>query len=434
MKKLCDFSTSSVLVVSLLAIGALPSAAQVAEKSESTDLVANGQVADARTTSKETSSELELESENPVFDRLPTLDRTEEFEDPVNAASLDDYVLGGGDQIRIEIFNAPEINGDDTLYTVLVNGKVVLPWIGDVSVRGLSVQETGQAIAARYAEFLNEPVVNIRLVTPRPMRVAVVGEVNRPGAYTTGQGAGTGPSGTNEDQLRVGELRTVIEAIQTSGGITQLADVRNVQVSRVNANGSERMISVNLWALLMEGDLSQDMTLRDGDTVVVPTATSINLEESQAVAAASFSPDTIGVNVVGEVADPSLVSISPNSSLNQAILAAGGFDNQRARTGSVQLIRLNPNGTVTERTIEVDFSASLNEETNPIVRNNDIVIVSRSGLAGAFDFLDILGAAANAIINPVRGVVGIFDTLDEINDRRERRDDDDDNDDDFNNL
>jgi polysaccharide export outer membrane protein len=209
----------------------------------------------------------------------------------------------------------------------------------------------------------------------------------------------------------------VIEAIQTSGGITPLADVRNVQVSRLNANGSERLIRVNLWALLMEGDLSQDITLRDGDTVLVPTATAINLEESQAVAAASFAPDTIGVNVVGEVADPSLVNISPNSSLNQAILAAGGFDNQRAQTGSVQLIRLNPNGTVMERTIEVDFSAGLNEETNPLVRNNDIIIVSRSGLASGFDFFDLLGDAANAIINPVRGVIGIFNTLDEINNR-----------------
>ncbi|NJN86894.1 MAG: polysaccharide transporter [Leptolyngbyaceae cyanobacterium SL_7_1] len=318
------------------------------------------------------------------------------------------YILGAGDQIQIDIFNVPELSGENGTYTVLVDGSLNLPWIGKVMVGGYTLQESADTIAARYAEYINEPLVTISLLAARPMRVAIVGEVNRPGAYTTGQGVGTGPAGLVEGQLRAGELRTVIEAIQTAGGITQMADIRNIEVHRSRLNAPADITRVDLWTFLQQGNLNQDITLRDGDTVVIPTATALNLQESQELAAASFSPDTINVNVVGEVNNPGLVAVSPNISLNQAILAAGGFNDPRARRADVELIRLNPDGTMSKQTIPVDFSAALNQETNPTLRSNDIVIVSQSGLSRTSDFLEVVESVAGSVLNPLGSVIDII--------------------------
>ena len=168
--------------------------------------------------------------------------------------------------------------------------------------------------------------------------------------------------------------------------------------------------------------LDQVVSLRDGDTVFIPTATSIDLGDSQQIAIANFSPDAIAVNVAGEIKQPGAVELEPNASLNQAILAAGGFTDARANTGTVNLIRLNPDGTVVNREIPVNYSDPLNEETNPILQDNDIVVVSRTGLAGSTDFLELLGSFVNSIINPIGGVVDLIETFDNLND------DDDDND------
>lgn len=324
----------------------------------------------------------------------------------------DPYVLGPGDVVRFDIFNVPELtNSDsgsrlvsDSLYTVSVDGTLNLPWIGRVSVRGLNLDQADRVVEARYTEFILDPVVTLTVFTPRPVRIAVVGEVNRPGAYTTGAG-GTPDSA----EPVVTEMRTVIQAIQTAGGITQLADIRSIEVRRPQLNGSEQVIPIDFFALLDDGNQGQNLLLRDGDTVFIPTATALNPETAQALADANFSPTTVGIDVVGEVGTPGRVEIKPNSTLNQAILAAGGFDDPRADTGEVALIRLNPDGTVTNRRIPVDLAAGINEETNPALRDNDIVIVSRSGVTRNADFLELVGSAAGAILNPILGVIGIVD-------------------------
>jgi polysaccharide export outer membrane protein len=301
------------------------------------------------------------------------------------------YVLGAGDQIRLDIFDVPEFSGTNGVYSVLVDGSLNLPWIGKVSVQGLTLDETAQILTEHYAPYINNPLITVTLLTPRPLRIGIVGEVNRPGVYTTnvtGNGA-------------VIQWQTVTQAIQLAGGITQMADIRNIQIRRPQLDGTEALIAVNLWQFLQAGDLSQDMVLRDGDTLIISTASNLDAAEMAEVATANFSPASIRVNVVGEVISPGVVDIPPNSTLNQALLASGGFDNRRARRGSVTLIRLNPNGTVSKRSIDVDFAAGLNEETNPALRNNDVVVVGRSTLATASDVL-------GSILSPLNGLFGIF--------------------------
>ncbi|MGB8699808.1 MAG: SLBB domain-containing protein [Thermosynechococcaceae cyanobacterium] len=240
----------------------------------------------------------------------------------------------------------------------------------------------------------------------QPIKIAVIGSVFRPGPYTVqasnaviGQ-AGTQGVSTNANNTKT--LPTVSQAIQQAGGIKPDADIRNIQIRRLTRAGSEQLLAVDLRKLVVEGDITQDIPIQDGDTVIVTKAPiPLTAEELQFLSDTTFSPATINVNVVGEVTRPGTVQIKPNTPLNTAVLAAGGFDNRRAKKDSVKLIRLNPDGTVTERKIKLAFNAPVNDDTNPPLRNNDVVIVDRSGLAAFSD-------ATSAIFSPITGSLGIL--------------------------
>jgi len=424
----------------------------------------------------------------------------------------DGYLLGPGDRLKIDIFNVQEFSGE---YTVLPNGSLNLPLIGAVKVQGRTLGQAESAIAARYRAVLQQPVITVGLIAPRPIRVAIAGEVNRPGTYTVPAISTDGnvpslsrtiqlaegvtqaadlrqvqirrlrPVGgsTNEvikvdlwNLLREGNLQqdirlqdgdsivipatttvnlqeaqqlaaanfaarnnrplkitvvgevnrpgpytllegavgagnqlinpnllqvpSVTRAIQVAGGITQLADIRNIQVRRVTRLGPPQVIQLDFWKLLKSGDSLQDLPLQDGDTVQIPTATAPNDAELTDLATASFSPDRITVNIAGEVERPGALSVQPNTTLNQAILAAGGF-NRDAIKRSVTLIRLNPNGTVTKQEVPINFEQGVDQKGNPALRNNDIIVVRKSGLS---NFLD----RTNQILGPFTGLINLF--------------------------
>lgn len=278
------------------------------------------------------------------------------------------------------------LSGDLQQDLILQNGDTVfVPTVTDVNLAAVS--------QLRTTSFAPEQT--------QPLNITIIGEVFRPGPYTVTGTARTGeagvPGGTGGDSS---VPPTVTRAIQVAGGIKPLANVRQIEIRRRIGDGSERTLAVDLWKLLREGDSSQDTVLQDGDTIFVPQATALTLEDSAEIAAASFSPDTIEVQVVGEINRPGIVQIPPNTPLNQAIFAAGGFTN-RAEDDSVELIRLNPNGTVSRREIDLDFGKGVNDETNPVLYNNDVVIVSRSTLTSISDTLD-------TVLNPLGKFLTIF--------------------------
>lgn len=441
------------------------------------------------------------------------------------------YLLGASDRVKMDVFDVQEYSGE---YVILVDGTLNLPVIGNIPVRGLTIQQATDLISSRYARYVRRPIVTLSLVAPRPVNVALAGEVNRPGTYTFNPGGAVGPgvaagqfptltqamtqaggitlsAAIGEVQIRrrtgpsteqtytadlsallrggnlsqdvilrdgdsiliptsatvdpvgtrlladasfasreikpvnvavVGEVNrpgtyavtgggagtggatgaitggttgatagggeggppTITKAIQIAGGITSLADIRSITLRRSSRLGEARTININLWDLLRSGTLTEDILLQEGDVITIPTATALDPAEAEELGSASFAPNTIVVNVVGEVTKPGAIPIPPNTPLNQAILAAGGFDNKRARKTSVELVRLNPNGTVEKRKINVDFANEINSASNPILRNNDVVIVKRSTLATVGDTLD-------TVLGPVTNFFSIFNLL-----------------------
>ncbi|MEM9446825.1 MAG: SLBB domain-containing protein, partial [Verrucomicrobiota bacterium] len=206
--------------------------------------------------------------------------------------------------------------------------------------------------------------------------------------------------GSEDSEGRTRFWPTLSQAISQAGGITRSADVRSVEITR---EGLFEPIKVNLWDLVETGDLRQDVLLRDGDRIIVPTAESIDSSEVITLANTTFAPTSIKINVIGEVKAPGSISVPPNTPLNQAVLTAGGF-NSRARTGRVELIRLNPNGNVTQRSVDIDLAEAVNEEQNPVLQEGDTIIVGRSALAATSDTAGLIFSPLTSLLLGIFGV------------------------------
>jgi polysaccharide export outer membrane protein len=316
------------------------------------------------------------------------------------------YTLGAGDIVRLDSFDTQEIVFEQR-YTILLDGTLNLPWIGSISVQGLTLEQAGAKISDRYREFVRNPRMTISLVAPRPLKVGVIGEVNRPGSYIISVISNeiTQASLNQRSSAEGGnQWPTVSKALQTAGGITQGASIRTIKVRRILPSGEERLLDVDLWKFLQEGDLDQDRLLRDGDAIIVSRAETLDAAEATQVAQSNFSPAEIRVSVVGEVLNPGTIALRPNTTLNQAILTAGGFRPVRARKVDVELIRLNPNGSVSRRNYKIDLSRGLDDTVNPPLHNNDVVVVNRTGIAKIADTLGV-------VLTPLSGVFSLFTIL-----------------------
>ncbi|NJL48985.1 MAG: hypothetical protein HC929_17865 [Leptolyngbyaceae cyanobacterium SM2_5_2] len=223
-------------------------------------------------------------------------------------------------------------------------------------------------------------VSNLRANSNLPVDVAIVGEVSRPGPYRLG-GENVRP--------------TLVQAIQEAGGVTTAANLREVELRRRTRQGAEQIVQINLWDMIQTGDLSQDLLLQPGDILTVPTAPAMTVSEITALTSSSLSTGVIPINIIGEVESPGALEVRANTSLNQALLAAGGLNN-RARQRTT-LIRFNPNGSVTQQEIDVDLDQEVNSATNPILQPNDVIVVGRNAQAAFNDTLRDFTSTFNLI-------------------------------------
>ncbi|XZN96252.1 MAG: polysaccharide biosynthesis/export family protein [Microcoleus sp.] len=265
----------------------------------------------------------------------------------------------------------------------------------------LNTQEVRQRASANFSADITKPI-----------GVVIVGEVSRPGPYTisaadlrsTNQQTELGFVSIEQQQGAVVGLPTITRALKIAGGITTEADIRRVQIRRQIRGGNEQTIMINLWNLLQKGDATQDVLLQEGDSVIIPTATNVDLTEISQIGSSSFSPNAISINIVGEVVRPGALLVKPSTSLHQALLTAGSFNQLRAKKDKVELLRLNANGTVSRRTIDVDFAQGLNPNNNPTLRNNDVILVARSGYTRVADNV-------NSFLQPFTGVAGVINSV-----------------------
>ena len=315
-------------------------------------------------------------------------------------SQLDSYILGSGDQLELR-FLSPAYAGLGGPVTLLNDGSASLPLLGSVVLDGLTLNQASGWLTSLYRRYLRRPELTLRVATPRPMQVSVVGEVENPGLYVMNPG---GEGSLVEGQgASIPGLPTVVSLIQKAGGITLNANLGDVRLRRrIPADNNQvREVQLNLVALLQQGDKRQNPFLFDGDTLLISRAPAPPPDEVLELAATNLSPQSIQVNIVGEVQSGGRISLPAGTPLMQAILAAGGVNRQRANRSNIELVRINRNGTATLRRYNLDLTQGVSGPRNPPLRDGDSVIVNRSVLATGSD-------AVSTITTPLSGLVNIL--------------------------
>ncbi|MGE0740467.1 MAG: polysaccharide biosynthesis/export family protein [Hyphomonadaceae bacterium] len=149
---------------------------------------------------------------------------------PADMTQPVEYRLGPGDQLRITVFNEPDLSGQ---FLVGSQGTIAYPLVGDVRAAGLTVLEFSEALQTSLGQYVRTPNVSVEVANYRPF--FILGEVQRPGTY---------PYSAN---------LTVFNAVATAGGFTYRANRSRVYIRRAN-EAEERSYPLNIATPVLPGD------------------------------------------------------------------------------------------------------------------------------------------------------------------------------------
>jgi polysaccharide export outer membrane protein len=297
------------------------------------------------------------------------------FRRAASAGAPGDLPLGEGDLIEISVVDLPELSGRRV--RVPRQGNVSLPLLGEVPVSGRTAADVEADVRGRLEnKYMHDPQVSVFVHERRSQRVSVLGAVKKGGVVEL-----------------TGRLR-LADALALAEGLTDDADqvvylfrrAPRDMVARAagapnpggagSAGGAEIadvMTTIDLEAIA-NGSEELNVLLEAGDVIQVPRAGS--------------------VYVGGSVVKPGTVQLKGRTTLQQAVVAAGGPTNVAA-WGDVRLYRRKPDGQVEVRTFDLDeFEAG---KEVPVVQKNDVVVVGKSAIKAFFyGTVDIL-----------RGVFGV---------------------------
>ena len=234
------------------------------------------------------------------------------FEPSQNIATPQNYVLGPGDQVVIDIYGASQ----RTLQlTISPDGQVTVPGFGPISISGLTVAAAHSKIRSSLGSRYASSDIQLSMGQTRSIMVNVMGEVNAPGTYT------------------LSGYSTVFHALYSAGGIKNLGTLRNVKVYRQG----KLVTVVDIYEYILNGRLAGNIRLHDNDVIQV-------------------GPYECLVGITGNVKRTMFYEMRKNESVATLIKYAGGFTGD-AYTKAVRLIRHNGERYSVFNINEFDFAS-----------------------------------------------------------------------------
>ena len=231
-----------------------------------------------------------------VFGRDIFNNKSLTFEPQMNIATPQNYVLGPGDQVIIDVYGDTQKSEQ---LTVSPDGDVTVPGYGPVHVAGLSVSAAQSKIRSSLGSYYSSSDIKVSVGQTRTILVNVMGEVKTPGTYT------------------LSAFATVFHALYMAGGISDLGTLRNIKVYRQG-----RLIStVDVYQFILSGRLAGNVRLADNDVIQVGPYESI-------------------VDISGRVKRPMAYELRENESLTTLLKYSGGFTND-AYKKSLRVLRKN---------------------------------------------------------------------------------------------
>ena len=281
------------------------------------------------------------------------------------------YVLGPGDTLEIHAWNKdnpdilivnPAITAqtqtvvttspiDTHSVTVSRDGRIYVPLVGVIKVEGITTKDLENLIKKGLNSYTPDASVTVLIKSPKPVRVYIIGQVQRPGLYGVPDGA--------PEECRL------INFINLAGGFTSYAQLDQINIKRKTGS-----FIVDFYKAEKEGDIGQNMILMDGDTVVV-------------------SQKYNQVYVLGYVVRPGPVRYIEGSNVSDYIGSAGGFT-RFAATDNIGVIRGDPsNPTVIKVQVNKYLSWDRNSQS-PTILPGDVIYVPQSWFADWADMAGIL--------------------------------------------
>ncbi len=211
-----------------------------------------------------------------------------------------DYRLGPDDVVSVVVWNQKDLSGE---YVIESDGMLTFPLIGSVKVEGLSLRAVEAEMKRQLSDgFLRDPQLSVSIVQYHSQRVYVVGEVKQPGTYPL-----TRNTSLIEMLTRAGATLTAMTGEVTV--VRPRADRKIAGPVLPDQGLAAEVIRIDLRDL-ERGIVARDLTLRDGDTIVVP-------EQEK-------------VYVMGEVRNPGAYAVARGTTLLQLISIAGGLTDRGA--------------------------------------------------------------------------------------------------------
>lgn len=172
---------------------------------------------------------------------------------PVETGRAPDYVIGPGDNLQVSVYRMPELSA--TL-PVRPDGRMSLPLIPDIEAAGKTPTQLAKDIEGQLRQYVREPTVSVMVTsfTGMPGRqVRIIGEAAQPMTIPYVEGM------------------TVLDVVIRAGGLTRYAAGNRAEIiRRENPEARPQAIRVRLSDLIRDGDISQDIAMRPGDTLIIP--------------------------------------------------------------------------------------------------------------------------------------------------------------------
>ena len=223
------------------------------------------------------------------------------FAPNMNMPTPANYVLGAGDEIIIDVWGDSELN---VQYKIAPDGHITVPGLGRIQLSGMNVDQAESRIRTQFSTIYSDldssqphTFLAISVGNVRTIKVNVMGEVRSPGTYT------------------LSSFASAFHALYTAGGTTNIGSLRNIRIFR----SGRQMADIDLYEYLIKGNNMEDITLQDGDIVMV-------------------EPHGILAQAKGEVRRPMWYEIKPHETLQDLIRYAGGFS-ENAFKGTITLQR-----------------------------------------------------------------------------------------------
>lgn len=243
------------------------------------------------------------------------------------------YPLGPGDKLFVEVYG---VEGLSKELTVDPEGNITVPLLDKIKIQGKTLNELQRTLEERFAEYINDPQVNVQLLEYGSRFVNIIGEVVHP------------------IRIPIKRALRLLDAISESGGFSEKSG--DIEIQRRDSAGILRKKVIPRESLLSAGAGNENIFIFDQDTINVLIINSVYIS--------------------GEVKDPQSIFYTQDLTLLRAIAKSGGFT-QWAKKDKVVILRKNANGQTATIKVDAKEVEKGKIEDPPLFPNDHIIVYER---------------------------------------------------------